>query len=498
MGKATTIKESKWEEDAGDNYLIYADSKFGKTFLAAVGIKEHLDTDETSQCYVINTDKGFTEPALEVGLDRFGSRIHYYFVNNIQEGIDAIRTVRKIANKNDIVLFDLLSWVWDESQKSFIAELGGEDVVGLISKAMRDPKKFGTFESMQWGYIKKLDDMISNYLSKNPVCKTIALARVKDVTVEYVKGKKDHDVWFELGRPDGRKDIMFEFANIIKIRKKEAGKRQFIVVGTRRGDQDYKWRPYTTGEDFWNKLGELIGNKRMPTASTKKDPVKKKPEPKPEPTPEPEPEEETVVIKQEEPEVDTSEFTKKAVPKDMLPSRAEEGAKKLSDVGAKNVDLVIKEDGTGRFSEEGKNNQQLLGLLAEKQKLQDANNPKKELKNIYDRANFIIGIAKTIGEKATTDSKIFMKAVISNCEMSKDQYHDAVEMLGNLGKVFEPSINEIGFINLDHIDKDEIDVIGEEPEDDKPVAQEEAVKEEPVKEEPVAEKETTNDGAVEW
>jgi hypothetical protein len=251
-----------WTKMVSDNYLIYGESKSGKTFLAASKAKDILEKDATAKCYVVNTDMGFTETALQVGMDKFKDRIEYYYIKNVNDGIKVMTEISDKAKENDVLIFELVSWIWEESQKEFVNELSNGEVVGFIKRAMKDPKTFGTFAGLDWGYIKKVDDMISSKLTKNPTCKVIATTSVKDVSVDYQMNKKKDDIWLEIGAPAGRKDIMYEFANIIRIKKideKDApAKRQFMVVGTRRKNLPYVWNDYTSAEDFWSKFEGLV------------------------------------------------------------------------------------------------------------------------------------------------------------------------------------------------------------------------------------------------
>lgn len=243
-----------WTKDYSNNYLLYGDSKIGKTFLATYKIKTILETDPNAVAYVINTDKGFAKPAMQNGLDKFKDRINYIYVNDIKGAIKIIADVKHVVKPNDVILFDLISWTWEEAQKFFIDELSGNDPANFIKKALLDTKKFGMFEGTTWSFVKKLEDMVSNYLSKNPICNVIAISSVKDVSAEYAMSKKKADIWSDIGKPAGRKDMMYEFANIIKIEKNDQNSRKFMIVGSRDTDVEFKWEEYTTPEDFWNKL----------------------------------------------------------------------------------------------------------------------------------------------------------------------------------------------------------------------------------------------------
>lgn len=249
-----------WTKYKSDNYLIYGDSKVGKTYVATAKIKSILDNDKTATAIVINTDMGFAEPAMKYKLDspNYKDRIKYYYVKTIGDAINVMHKVSKEAKPQDVLLFDLLGWVWEESQNEFVTELGGDNPVGMIVQASNDPKKFGLFEGAKWNFVKKLESLISTKLTRNPICKVIALTGAKDVSAEYAITKKKPDIWFHYGRPSGTKDAKYEFANIIKIEKDDDGKRYFIVIGTRRGDTKPVRKEYTTGEDFWSQIESII------------------------------------------------------------------------------------------------------------------------------------------------------------------------------------------------------------------------------------------------
>jgi len=143
-GEGDGLEGQDWTNDYSDNMLIYGGPKEGKTTIATAKIREMMDDDKTAICYVINTDKGFTKPAKFNGLDNenYRDRIKYFYVNTIKRAIevmDAVKEeVQERANPNDIVLFDLLSWSWDEAQKEFVNEISGGEVVGFLTKAMND------------------------------------------------------------------------------------------------------------------------------------------------------------------------------------------------------------------------------------------------------------------------------------------------------------------------------------------------------------------------
>lgn len=251
---AKAVEGMDWTTEVHKNYLFYGDSKVGKTYLSMEKIKRVLDSNPKNICYVLNTDMGFAEPAKQYGLDKYKDRIKYFHITDLKQCYSILNNILTTIKPTDILVFDLLAWIWDEAQKEFITELSGGNVIGFVKKGLMDEKKYGLFQGLQWGYIKKLDDLITVKLSRSPVCNVIAITSVKDVSVDYVLNKKKADLWLEIGKPAGRKDIMFDFAEIIKIEKDEKGQRRYMIVGTRKQDSDYSWHKYTTPADFWNQV----------------------------------------------------------------------------------------------------------------------------------------------------------------------------------------------------------------------------------------------------
>ena len=258
--KIQILRVDNWEKLSPKNLLIYGESKSGKTYLALSIIKKHLEENPDSKLYVINTDMGFTHPAKQLGLEKFADRIELYYVKGIKDTIHLINMLKKTVKANDFVLFDLVSWIWDEAQKEFVQQLGGDDVVNFISRAMNSKKSFGLFEGMQWGYVKKLDDMVSSFLVKNPVCNVIAIARVKDSSFDQVFNKQVKTIYDKVGKPDGRKDLMYEFNTIIRLIKNETtGKRSIIITGTRNKElTQFTPIEFTNFEEVYPKIKEVL------------------------------------------------------------------------------------------------------------------------------------------------------------------------------------------------------------------------------------------------
>ena len=241
------------------NMIIYGPQKTGKTYVAAEKAKEVLESNPDSTVYVINTDKGWSKPALQLGLDKYKDRIVYEYVNTIKKALKVMQRFKETIKPHDLIIFDLFSWVWDEAQKEFINEVSKGNLTGFIANASGDNSKFGEFSGMQWQYIKRLDDHLSNPLAKNPICNVIAICRSKDVSTGYKIAGKNEDIWCKLGIPDARKDIAYEFANVIRIHKFERGERKFMVVASRDFDAEWKWRVYDDGKDFWRQVDAMYG-----------------------------------------------------------------------------------------------------------------------------------------------------------------------------------------------------------------------------------------------
>lgn len=248
-----------WTKDYSMNMIIYGPPKTGKTYLAAEKAKEILEENPDSRVYVINTDKGWAKPAIQLGLDKYQDRIVYEYVNTIQKAIRVMQRFKEVIKPHDLIIFDLFSWVWDESQKEFINEISKGNITGFLANASGDNSKFGEFSGIQWQYIKRLDDHLSNPLTKNPICNVIAICRSKDVSTGYKIAGKEEDIWCKLGIPDARKDIAYEFANIIRIQKFKQCIRKFMVVASRDFDAEWKWKEYDTGKDFWKQIDAMYG-----------------------------------------------------------------------------------------------------------------------------------------------------------------------------------------------------------------------------------------------
>lgn len=252
-------KLENWEELTPKNILIYGESKVGKTYAALGLIKREMAKNPKIKLYVINTDMGFTEPAKQLGMAEYKDRIEYYYISDIRDATNIISELKKKVKPHDYVLFDLVSWIWSEAQQEFIRILGGDDTVSFITNAMKDPKKFGLFTGIQWQTIKKIDSQITNFLTRNLVCNIIGITGVKDTETEDMMNKKTQGIYSKVGRPDGRKDLAFEFSTIIRIfRDDESYNRSFIVTGTRSVNlKDFVSVKYDEPEEMWKKLEEM-------------------------------------------------------------------------------------------------------------------------------------------------------------------------------------------------------------------------------------------------
>lgn len=251
--------EKNWESLTPKNILIYGESKVGKTYAALELIKSEMAKNPQIKLYVINTDMGFSEPAKQLGLIEYKDRIQYYYTSEIREATNIISELKKKVKPQDYVLFDLVSWIWNEAQQEFIRILGGDDTVSFITNAMKDPKKFGLFTGIQWQSIKKIDAQVTNFLTRNLSCNIIGITGVKGTEMEDIMNKKTQGIYSKVGRPDGRKDLAFEFSTIIRIfRDNENYNRSFVVTGTRAINlKDFVPVKYDEPKEMWKKLEEM-------------------------------------------------------------------------------------------------------------------------------------------------------------------------------------------------------------------------------------------------
>jgi len=237
--------------------VIYGDSKVGKTYVGVGKVKQKLKLDETATAWIFNTDMGFIAPAKEMGLNEspYVERIKYFTFNGIDEVVKIISDITPMIKPNDIIMFDLVSWIWEQSQVEYLHKVAGDNVSEHIQDSSKNKNKFGMFSGMEWSAVKMIDKTVTKFLTSNLRCSVIGITSLKDVSMEYAMNKKIKDIWCKEGKPAGRKDLMYEFSTIIKIDKRGKGKRGFLVVGTRNGDTDgTNWIDFTTAKDFWDKL----------------------------------------------------------------------------------------------------------------------------------------------------------------------------------------------------------------------------------------------------
>lgn len=252
-------KITNWEELTPKNILIYGESKVGKTYAALGLIKKELQKNKESKLYIVNTDMGFAEPAKQLGLQELKDRITYYYVTDIRDAISIVSELKHKVKRHDIVLFDLVSWIWSEAQQEELRQVSGDDPVNFMSNAMKDPKKFGMFTGKQWQTVKAVDSQVTGFLTRNLKCTIIGITGVKDTEVEDAMSKSTQGIYSKVGKPEGRKDLSFEFATIIRIfRHNETFQRSFIVTGTRSVNlTDFTPIAYNSPEEIWETIEKM-------------------------------------------------------------------------------------------------------------------------------------------------------------------------------------------------------------------------------------------------
>jgi hypothetical protein len=204
---------------------------------------------------------GFSEPAKQLELTGMKDRIEYYYITTIS---DAISLIEELNNNDkikphDYLIWDLTSWIWEQAQQEYMNVIAGESKLSFIINAGKDPKKFGLYTGNQWTTIKKIDAQVTNFLTRNLKCNVIGITGVKDTEVEDILSKKTQGIYSKVGRPEGRKDLLYEFSTIIRIfRDDESFKRSFIITGTRAVNlKDFKPVEYNDPEEMWKHVEKL-------------------------------------------------------------------------------------------------------------------------------------------------------------------------------------------------------------------------------------------------
>lgn len=123
---------------------------------------------------------------------------------------------------------------------------------------MKDTKKFGMFTGVQWQSIKKVDSLVTNFLTRNLVCNVIGITGAKNTDMEDTMSKSTQGIYSKVGKPTGRKDLAHEFATILRIsRNANTYKRTCVITGARKANiNDFVPIEYDTPEELWTKIHE--------------------------------------------------------------------------------------------------------------------------------------------------------------------------------------------------------------------------------------------------
>ena len=251
------LLKTDWTNVVVENILIYGESGTGKTYIALQKAKEILEKDPKARLFYFSTDMGYRkvvqQPEFEI-LRREAynpqtgeGRVFVFEPKTIKEAIKAKEAIKPILQPNDLVVFDLVDWIWDAAQYDFLLKMTNgnpELMVEYIESAAQDKKKFGLFEGNMWTYIKTLADRVNELLIRNPICSVIAIAREK----EPFALQQIDNVWQKFNMPGGQKELRYEFNTVVKV-KYVSGKRYFIVVKSR--DREIDEKEYEYSENFW-------------------------------------------------------------------------------------------------------------------------------------------------------------------------------------------------------------------------------------------------------
>lgn len=247
-----------WLSQPTRSILLYGSSKVGKTFAYCSVIEDAYE--KGNKCFVLSTDKGFRDTFLAY----FGEKaeevakfVEYNFVPTIEETYKVMPNIITSLQPNDWIIIDLVSDFWEMAQNKFIEDASGGDPATYITRASKDPKKFGMFNGQMWQYIKQLDDSIVNNVILRANCNVLAVASEKDIEIEKaISGKlsetsKDFN---DIGsKPAGQKRLSYKFNSIVHIGKKQ-NQRHFRIVGIR--GQDTSQSPIMFQRNWFAKYKE--------------------------------------------------------------------------------------------------------------------------------------------------------------------------------------------------------------------------------------------------
>ena len=275
-GKEIEEEVEKAKKEVEDDFfkepekiLIYADTKVGKTHAVASLIEAKLKENHNTKIYAIVTDAGFWKTVLrywrlrKLETDILKTQIIYKPILDISDVFPVLTEIRAQANPDDWVVVDVMSDFWDRAQDKFVESCStgnALDFTDLIVQAANDPAKFGVLTGMQWGYCKRLDNVISYYFVISPPCNIVCTATQKELggVAEAIAGEEKvkksvgfmYDAFKQVGfRPEGQKRLPYKFDDICYLSKDQRGQHYFVLVGSRDVDTKFERKPY--GVSFW-------------------------------------------------------------------------------------------------------------------------------------------------------------------------------------------------------------------------------------------------------
>lgn len=272
VGKEIKKEKEKVEDDffkEPEKILIYADTKVGKTHAVASLIEAKLKENHNTKIYAIVTDAGFWKTVLRywrlrnLKTDVLKTQVVYKPILDISDVFPVLTEIRAHANPDDWVVVDVMSDFWDRAQDKFVESCStgnALDFTDLIVQAANDPAKFGVLTGMQWGYCKRLDNVISYYFVISPPCNIVCTATQKELggVAEAIAGEEKvkksvgfmYDAFKQVGfRPEGQKRLPYKFDDICYLSKDQRGQHYFVLVGSRDVDTKFERKPY--GVSFW-------------------------------------------------------------------------------------------------------------------------------------------------------------------------------------------------------------------------------------------------------
>jgi len=249
----------EWLDDEGEVILIFGLPKHGKTFAYCSIIEEFLE--KNGKIYIMSTEAGFIRTAKAYFGDdikeKFKDKVKFRLVFDISSIRNFFKEIQPILKKNDLLVIDLVSDVWEWAQIDFVDKLSKGEYENFIYNAMKDISSFGMFDSNKWNYIKALHKFVEDIIVRK-VCSFIGVCTEKDTNVEIKKGGKDtikqlSNLGFDemSVRPGGMKLLPYKYETVLRINKNEKGY-YFQVIG----DRGYKTDliPYNYDKSMYKKL----------------------------------------------------------------------------------------------------------------------------------------------------------------------------------------------------------------------------------------------------